>query len=178
MRKPFLAILALLLASACSSYDPPAATRLTSPVTSETVAQVKAAIARGEKTIDVGDAPRPFEFNSGGDARAAREAAALMKANGVGARVVGFAGSALAEIALGSASCTVTPNGNIKVHLAFVPDGTPEQNALAEAGSIVWWSAQATGSPGKEALVRNVAASPTKAWLLRTDELQAVGCRL
>lgn len=184
MRSVLLASLsALALASACASYDPPTATRLQSPVTAATVDQVKAAIARGEKSIDVGDYSRPFDFDSGGDARAAREAADLMKANGIAARCVGMCGSALAEIVLNAAGCTVTPNGTLKPHLAFVPGGTADQNREAERDSSRWWlehggPAGSAASAARADLVTKLERSPTRAWVMSSDELRAEGCRL
>lgn len=179
MRKRMMCLVAATaMVSACAVYDPPMATRLTSPLNSDALKQVSAAIARGEKTIDVGDPSRPFEFDSGGNAQAARDIVVMMQLHGVGARCVGFCGSALAEIVLNAPRCEVTPNGNVKPHLAFVPGGTAAQNREAAQASIEWWTRQNASSPARMTLVRNLSTSPNGSWLMRTDELRSFGCKI
>lgn len=166
------------LAFACTHIAPPAPTRLASPIDNSSVAQVQAAISLGERMIDLGDWSRPAHvgFVSGGDIVASRHIASLMKQQGIAARCVGFCGSALAEILLGSGHCIVTPQAQVMLHLAFVPDGTPEQNRIAEVETITWWFLLGLPSADFSALLTKIAGSPTKSWLMRDDELRAAGC--
>jgi hypothetical protein len=178
------AIGAGLLLSACSAdFAQHNQTRLHSPVGADTLDLAKAAVARGEKVVDVGDWSRPDGVNymSGGEHRTAGEIADLFKANGVSVRCVGLCGSALAEIVLNSAGCTVTPNGKVVPHLAFVPGGTRADDRRAELESARWWlehDPQAAPSTARANLVNRLERSPDKSWRMRPDELRAEGCTL
>ncbi len=175
-----LLLAAAQLPTGCADIASPAPTRLVSPVSASSVALVEAAIAKGERSVDVGDWNRPphIDLVSGGDVSASRKIAALLKENGMTARCVGFCGSALAEILLGAANCIVTPGAQVMPHLAQAVGGTAAQNNIAEIQSVAWWYMMGNGSSSRAALVQRLVNSPTKAWLMRDDELRAAGCTL
>lgn len=173
-----------LLASACSAgFATGGATRLSSPVNGATLDLARTAVARGEKVVDVGDLvpPNAPGFMSGGDHRVAAEVADLFKANGVTARCVALCGSALAEIALNSAGCIVTPNGTVVPHLGFVPGGARADDRRAELETARWWlehDPQPAPASARANLVDRLERSPDRSWRMRPDELTAAGCTL
>lgn len=172
-----------VLAAACSdlSNSQPGIARLHSPVDASTLQVAKEAVARGDRVVYVGDWSRPdgVDLRSGGAAHVSREIAELFKANGVRVRVVGLAGSALAEIALNSAGCSVARNGQVVPHLPFVPSGTRAQDRVAELEGSRWWLEQGGADPKARAdLVDRLERSPDKSWRMRTEDLTASGCAI
>lgn len=172
------AALAGLAAAGCAELanDRPGVTRLHSPVDASTLQAAQGAVARGERVVEVGDWARPagVDFRSGGEANQARAIADLFRANGVRVRVTGLAGSALAEIALGSAGCAVSRNGEIVPHLAFVPGGTRADTRAAELESSRWWLERGLDP----VLVDRLERSPDRSWRMRTEELVKAGCAI
>jgi hypothetical protein len=177
IRNRAYALIAVCIAGAVAACAAPsdAPPRMVGFVDGKMVSDVKAAIARGDKVIDFGTSAEPpagWELHSGGLEAAGWEIADALRAGGVKARCVGFCASAMSQAVIASGNCAVTANGILMPHLAFVPDGTREQNKAARLESARSWLEH--GFPVD--LVDRLEHSPDDTIRIRLEDMKRVGC--
>lgn len=97
-------------------------TRLEGPVDDAMRAKALAAIARGERIVEVA--------SPGGAAETGWQIGDALHAAGVQARCVGVCGSAAAHIVIGSGGCIVARSGHIVLHVALLDPFSPIARAL------------------------------------------------
>lgn len=172
-----LAVAAVASLGACTDPSSQGAARVAGPVGRPMVAEVKSLIARGDKVIEFGTSAMPpagWEAHSGGDSAAGWEIADALHDAGVTARCVGFCGSAMSQIVIGSGKCAVTANAVLMPHLGFVEGGTREQNRAASLQTSREWLER--GFPVD--LVDRLEHSADNTIRVRTEDMARIGCKI